>query len=67
MVMDRVARLEQVRSRASELFSKCPFLNPRIKADLLLALIILPIFKENDFQKKYIQVNRFIETLEKLT
>jgi hypothetical protein len=66
IIMDKVARLEQVRSRAVNVFEKTPCLKPEIKGTLILAISILPFFKGTEFQARYILINQRLQNLEDL-
>ena len=61
---DKVAKLEGVRRRVSEVLSKNVLINPCVVFSVLFAAAILKNYTGLEFQRRYILINRVLAKIE---
>lgn len=62
--MDKVAKLEAVRRRASKAFHGKRVFNGQLLFSLMMAIAVLPQYEGLKFQKRYILINRVLQKIE---
>lgn len=63
--MDKVARLEGVRRRASKAFEKLDAVSYQVAFPVVVSIAILANYHGLEFQRKYILINQVLARIEK--
>jgi len=63
--MDKVARVEGVRRRASKAFEKLDAVSYQVAFPVVVSIAILSNYQGLEFQRKYILINRVLAKIER--